>query len=172
VGTLAYNFARFGSPLQFGYNLIPGVLDEPWYREGIFALSPDYWARNAYHMFLEPWRAVSHAPWWIPSPWGGSIFLFSPFLILALVPGRRPFLLAAAAWLAIFLLIAAVFSHGNPGGWQISYRYAIPMLPWALVLLASRSHTFPRLEVALIVASIAINAFATIVFLRTDWMTP
>jgi hypothetical protein len=30
-----YNVARFGSPFDFGYERIPGVLEEPWYSDGI-----------------------------------------------------------------------------------------------------------------------------------------
>ena len=44
----AYNVARFGSPFEFGYGLIPGVLDEPWYAQGILAV--DYIPRHLHLM--------------------------------------------------------------------------------------------------------------------------
>lgn len=31
---------------------------------------------------------------------------------------------------------AAAICHGNPGGWQFSYRYATILLPWMFLLLA------------------------------------
>src|SRR6266511_527487 len=36
--TLGYTYARFSSAFDFGYARIPGVLDEPWYRHGIFSI--------------------------------------------------------------------------------------------------------------------------------------
>ena len=30
----------------------------------------------------------------------------------------------------------AAICHGNPGGWQFSYRYATILLPWMFLLLA------------------------------------
>src|SRR5262249_45681183 len=39
VLTWLYNYARFGSPLDYGYARIPGILSEPWYQHGIFSLS-------------------------------------------------------------------------------------------------------------------------------------
>ena len=36
---LAYNAVRFGSPLENGYSLIPGLLDKAQYSEGFFSLS-------------------------------------------------------------------------------------------------------------------------------------
>ena len=38
AATLAYNYARFGTPFDFGYARIPGVLEEPWYNHGIFSV--------------------------------------------------------------------------------------------------------------------------------------
>jgi hypothetical protein len=33
-----YNYLRFGSFMETGYGLIPGVLSEPWFQNGLFNL--------------------------------------------------------------------------------------------------------------------------------------
>ena len=45
LGLAAYNGARFGSPIDFGYAHIPSgesglITDEPWFSEGLLSRSP------------------------------------------------------------------------------------------------------------------------------------
>ncbi len=171
VLTLAYNDARFGSPFDFGYARIPGVLDEPEYAHGIFSLHAI--PRNAWQMLLAPPARIDHAPWLIPSGWGGSLLLYSPFLLLLVRRGARDADVKTTAWIAIAVLTAVLWLHGNPGGWQVSYRYAAILMPWAfLILLESSRRASPRLESTLIIASILINACATWIFCNTSLMEP
>lgn len=171
ISTLAYNAARFGSPFDFGYARIPGVLDEPWYKDGIFALSAI--PRNAYAMLIEPWKRLPGFPWLVPDGWGGSLFLFSPFLFLLARFGRGDLAVRLAGWAAISVLTFLLWIHGNPGGWQVSYRYASVLFPWALLILLE---TEPRQKIgwfpALAALSIAINAYATWIFCETKYMVP
>lgn len=171
VLTLAYNAARFSSPLDFGYSRIPGVMDEPWYRHGLFSL----WAvpMNVYHMLFEGWKRIGVAPWLVPTGWGGSVFLFSPFLILLFRRGARAFDIKAVAWTAIVLLTLVLWLHGNPGGWQISYRYGAILLPWVLLILAESSRRKNAgWEPALIAVSVIINVYAGWLFCCTAFMKP
>jgi hypothetical protein len=171
VATIAYNFARFGSPFDFGYARIPGVLNEPWYRDGLFSLSAV--PRNAWAMLFEPWRVRAAYPQLIPSPFGGSIFLASPFLLLLFRRGARDFDLKRLAWIAMIALTVVLWLHGNPGGWQFSYRYAMILLPWMfLILLESGPRFATRTETALAAASVAVNAYATYLFHWTDRVQP
>ena len=39
IFNMIYNYARFGTITDVSYYLIPGVLDEYWYAEGIFDIS-------------------------------------------------------------------------------------------------------------------------------------
>jgi hypothetical protein len=123
-------------------------------------------------MLIEPWRRIGHFPHLIPTGFGGSIFLSSPFLIYLFRIGARDATLKTLAWAAVAILTFALWCHGNPGGWQISYRYAMELLPWMfLILLENSPKKIGRLEVGLLLASIAINAYSTWLFLRTDYMT-
>jgi hypothetical protein len=170
VLTLAYNQARFGSPLDFGYARIPGVLNESWYKDGLFAVSAI--PRNAYHMLLEPWRRLPSFPWLVPSGWGGSILLSCPMLLLLFRRGGER-LVVVTAWVAMALATAVLWLHGNPGGWQYSYRYASDLVPWMVLLWTA--HGGPGvsgLERILFVASLAVNAWATYLFQWTTYVRP
>ncbi len=166
VATLFYNYARFGSPFDFGLARLPGVLAEPWYGHGIFSVRAI--PANAWQMLLEPWRRVAHSPWLLPDGFGGSIFFNAPFLFCIFLPRPSRNL---AAWIAIALLTSVFWCHGNTGGWQFSYRGAIVMLPWFFLLLLEYT-PLRRWQIALICFSIGINTCATFFFLWTNWIQP
>jgi hypothetical protein len=169
VATLAYNDARFGSLADFGYARIPGVLEEPWYRNGIFSLSaiPD----NAKEMLLTPWRKLDSYPYFVPTGWGGSIFLSCPFLVFLFRPSARDRQLRWLAICAIVVLTFVLWCHGNPGGWQYSYRYAMVLLPWFMVIMIENSPSrLSLIEWLLFVLSVAINGWASYLFLRSEYM--
>ena len=168
LATAAYNFARFGSIFDFGYALIPNLGTEPWYRHGLFSLSAIPW--NVYKMLFEGMRDLPEFPFLQPDPFGCSIFLASPFLFLLFREGGKHKLLA---WLAIGLLTFVLWCHGNPGGWQFSYRYAMILIPWMfLLLLGNGPRRASATEVVLFVVSIAINAMAVYQFLWTENIHP
>ena len=169
VLTLVYNYARFSSIFDFGYARIPGVLDEPWYQHGIFSIRAI--PLNAESMLIETWRRVDHFPYIVPTGFGGSIFLSCPFLIYLFRIGARDATLKTLAWVSIAVLTFVLWLHGNPGGWQISYRYAMELLPWMfLILLESSPKRVSLTEVALLIASIAINAYTMWLFLWTQYI--
>lgn len=171
VSTLAYNYTRFHSPLDFGYARIPGVLEEPWYQYGIFSIY--YIPLNFEEMLLRMWKPLPAFPYLVPTGFGGSILWSSPFLILLLRLGAKEKSLKYAAWIAIAILTFILWCHGNPGGWQFSYRYAMILLPWAfLILLENGSEKLTINEGVLFSLSIAINAYATWLFFWTDYVKP
>jgi hypothetical protein len=162
--TLGYNYARFSSIFDFGYARIPGVLDEPWYQHGIFSIHSI--PLNAQAMLFETWRRVDRFPYFKPTGFGGSIFLSCPFLIYLFRSGARDARLKTLAWIAVAILTLMLWLHGNPGGWQISYRYAMELLPWMfLIMLENCPKKVGLTEVTLLLASIAINAYSTWLFL-------
>ena len=67
----------------------------------------------------------------------------------------------------------AAICHGNPGGWQFSYRYATILLPWMFLLLTGNGPAkLSLIGVSLFAASVAINAMATWQFLWADQIKP
>jgi hypothetical protein len=169
--TLAYNYARFRSPFDFGYMRIPGVRNEEMFKHGLLSI---YSIReNAWAMLWAGWRILDHKPYLIPSGFGGSIFLSSPILVLLFRRRLRDPAVVIVSWIAIISLTLALWFHGNPGGWQFSYRYAMILLPWMfLVLLDNGRARASWAELALFVLSVGINAYATYEFLWTRNVQP
>ncbi|MBV8176729.1 MAG: replication initiation protein [Verrucomicrobia bacterium] len=172
LATLLYNYLRFHAPLDFGYARIPNVFKEPWYAHGIFSIYAV--TDNIKAMLLDPpFRVLNQFPYLVPNGFGGSIFLSSPFLFLVFKPGARDLKMKVVAWVAITLLVVPLWLHGSPGGWQFSYRYMMILLPWMFVLLLEgTSARVTRLESALCAGSILINAWASYVFLWTNYVQP
>jgi len=169
VATLSYNFVRFGSISDFGYARIPGVLEEPWYRHGIF--STQYMPDQAWQMLLKLWDIVPNFPYILPDPFSSSILLSSPFLLLILRIGAKDGAVKLAAWLAIITLTFVLWMHGNAGGYQFGYRYAMVLLPWAfIILLESAPRRISRFEWSLYIFSIAANIYATWLFHWTEFL--
>jgi hypothetical protein len=109
-------------------------------------------------------------PYLHPYGFGCSIFIASPFLFLLFREGGK---YKAAAWIAIGLLTAALWCHGNPGGWQFSYRYGMTLLPWMFLLLSGNGPArISANEFSLFAVSVAINAAATYQFLWTNLIHP
>ncbi len=171
--TLAYNYERFGSVRDFGYSRIPGVLSEAGYSDGVFSLKAI--AINSRVMVLGGWKRVSHYPYLVPDPFGGSIFLSCPLLLLLFRPGARSrdSAMRWCGWIAIIALTLVLWTHGNPGGWQYSYRYAIELLPWMFMLLLEADwRSWLWIEPALFGLAVAINVWATYLFLWTQYVRP
>jgi len=166
--TAAYNFARFGSVFDFGYARIPNLMTEPWYSHGLFSIKAVPW--NMQKMLFEGFGDTPTFPYFRFYPFGCSIFLASPFLFLLFREGGK---YRVASWVMIGVLTFVLWYHGNPGGWQFSYRYATVLLPWMFLLISGNGpKKLSITELALFVVSIAINAIATYQFLWTSEIHP
>jgi hypothetical protein len=171
VATLIYNYVRFHSFTDFGYARIPGVLEEPWYDHGIFSLY--YIPRQAWEMLLKLWEWKDTFPYLIPNGFSASILISSPFLVLVARFGSRDRILKYASWAAIAVLTFLLWMHGNSGGWQFAYRYAMVLLPWVfIVLLESSPRRITPVEWVLYVISFLANAYATWLFHWTEYVKP
>jgi hypothetical protein len=173
LATLAYNQARFGSIADFGYMRIPQVASEEYFKHGLFSFYSI--PRNAKAMLFEGWKVVERSPYLIPNGFGGSIFISCPLLLLLFRfrRGLRNHSLIVVSWIAIVVLTLTLWLHANPGGWQFSYRYGMILLPWMFLILLNNGKTKASiLEATLFMISFAINAYATYLFLWTDYVKP
>ncbi|HVF30968.1 MAG TPA: hypothetical protein VNA22_08355 [Pyrinomonadaceae bacterium] len=169
VATLVYNYIRFHSFTDFGYARIPGVLNEPWYNHGIFSWR--YIPTQMWEMLLRPWETRSAFPYLVPNPFSSSVLWSSPFLLFAFRPGARDKGLKIAAWLAVLVLCVLLWMHGNSGGWQFGYRYAMVCLPWLfVVMLESSPKKLTPLEWAAYAFAFLANIYATWLFHWTDYL--
>ncbi len=129
---------RFGDPLQEGYNLIPGLMQEYQYRYGFLAAQSV--GRNLFAMFLQVPKQVDTFPFVQPRVLGGlSIFLTTPAFIWAL-RAHRPTWFEVGAWVSILAIMVPIVLHADPGGAQFGYRYAIDFYPFAFVLMIRGMH--------------------------------
>ena len=158
-----FNIARFGSPTEFGYDLIrstdgKSVLSEAWYSHGI--VSPLYLARGLYSMLLRGWEFNDAFPWVEPT-WGGCSILFTTPILFFLTRATRGGALVLAGWIGLVLAVTLDLMHGNPGYAQFGYRFILDGLPFAWLLLgvlvARRGLT--RGMVAAVIVGSAINAY-------------
>jgi len=165
LGQAAYNWARFGSPIEFGYRWMnsPGALLERQATWGQFSLH--FVPENLYTLLIRP-PLVSLAPLRAePDPWGMGLLLTCPALLLILSPkvqrlldsGRRLtqrhadslFHLRKSAcicvpldplhvglWLSIALVQLPSLLYFNTGSYQFGYRFALDWLPLGLLLVA------------------------------------
>jgi hypothetical protein len=121
-------------------------------------------------MLFEGFGDTPEFPYFRFYPFGCSIFLASPFLCLLFREGGKYRLVS---WLMIGVLTFVLWYHGNPGGWQFSYRYATVLLPWMFLLISGNGpKKLSIIEVALFLVALAINAIATYQFLWTSEIHP
>ena len=166
--TAIYNYSRFGSVIDFGYGRIPGLLKEPWYQHGLFSLHAIRW--NAYEMLFRGVLDLPNFPYLQPGAFGCSIFIASPFLFFLFREGGRH---RAICWSAIGLLTFFLWCHGNAGGWQFSYRYAMILLPWMFLLVIENGPpVLTATETTLFIVSVLINGLAVYEFLWTNMIHP
>ncbi len=171
VSTLMYNYVRFHSFTDFGYARIPGVLDEPWYKHGIFSVY--YIPGQMWEMLIKLWEIRDHFPLPMPNGFSASILISSPFVLYAFRFGSRDKALKYLSWVAVLVLCILLWMHGNSGGWQFAYRYAMVCLPWLFVIMLENApKKVTPLEWTAYGVSFILNAYATWLFHWTENIKP
>lgn len=126
-----YNFLRFGTPLDVSYYLIPGILEEPWYKNGIFDIS--YIPRHLRVIFKGIPIFLSTFPYVKPSWDGMAIWITTPAFAYALFADIRD-KLAIGCWLSIIPIALLDFTHGTWGFAQFGYRFGMDFYPFLFLL--------------------------------------
>jgi hypothetical protein len=134
VAYLAYNAARFGTPLENGYWLIPGIPEEYQYRHGFFSVLNI--PRMLYAMFLSGPVQAPEFPWIQSRHLGGLSILLTTPLFLWVVKARHLDWFGVGAWAAIGLVMIPILTHADPGGAQFGFRYAQDIYPFLFLLVA------------------------------------
>lgn len=161
LALLAYNYARFQNPLDFGYATINGdpqiVQDVQTY--GMF--HPHFLARNLRIMFLGLPRLGAGFARLFPLE-GISLFLATPALLLLIARYPRRWWIGGA-WLSVLLSILMLAMYHNSGANQFGYRYLLDFIVPLWLLLAAALQKKPRgLFYLLTAASVAINILGTL----------
>jgi hypothetical protein len=158
VGALAvtgwWDYVRFGSPLETGYDIA-------WVTEPLQALR-DQGLFSIVHvptnlaLFIGGGFTVRDAfPWLVPSVEGHSILLTTPAVLIAAGAGLRE-RVNQVMWSAAILAAIPVFLYyGGGGANTYGYRYAMDFVPFLLVLVATACRDrFGNLERTLIGLSV------------------
>lgn len=153
-----YNIARWGTLLDRGYTLIPGVLEDPIYSEhGIFSI--EYLPRHLYAIVFRSWNYVDDPPFLQPNWYGLGLFLTTPallWLVRARIRDPRVF----ASVVATALVAIPIVTHGNVGLAQFGYRFSLDFQVFLFVILATVfERGMSRLAWLAAMASIAICAY-------------
>lgn len=126
-----YNFIRFGTIFDKGYLLIPGILSEPWYQNGLFSLS--YIPNHLKIIFASFPKFLKEFPYIVPSWAGLSIWITTPAFIYSFLADTKEWVVRWS-WLVIILIALVVFSHGTAGFTQFGYRFAVDFYPILMFL--------------------------------------
>jgi hypothetical protein len=135
AGLLAYNSARFGDPLDFGYRnaTVADNLVDDLRTHGQFSLH--YVGRNLRVMLLAlpHWDPPFGRP--VPDVQGMSLLLTTPALVY-LVRARRRSPCVVGAWTAFGLLLIPLVMYYNTGWSQFGYRFSLDFMVPVMFLLA------------------------------------
>ena len=158
---MAYNYVRFKAFFDVAYWMIPGVLNEPWFRLGLFNLA--YIPENL-APFLMGLPAFNFTVPFMHAPIQGlAIWFTTPAFIFALKSKLRN-AVTWSAWAAIFAIAFVIFTKGL-SGWGFGYRYAVDFYPFLFVLavrgMGVKLRWYHKL---LIVLGIVVNLWGTLAF--------
>lgn len=165
-----YNYLRFGSFLETGYDLIPGVLTEPWYSNGIFHTS--YIMNNLKVMFASFPIIKNEFPYITPS-WGGlSIWITTPafvYIFFANIKNKNNIF----AWISLLLIAFVTFTHGGTGFTQFGYRYAVDFYPLIFYILIDgvKNRGLKWHHWLLLIISIIVNLWGVLWINKFDWVS-
>ena len=153
--TAAFDFARFGSPLETGYGIawIAPPL-EALRSQGLFSIVH---VPTNLALFIGGGFGIRGAfPWLVPSSEGQSILLTTPALLIAVNAGLRDRQNLMLWGAAILTAIPVFLYYGGGGGATYGYRYAMDFVPFLFVLVAiALKERFGNLEKVLIGLSVA-----------------
>lgn len=176
--SLAYNAARFGHALDFGYAYVQGAanITAAYARYGGFNVR--YMPCNLYisliglpnilgqfspiatclcHYLLPNGPLPVANNWLAPNPLGMSVFLTTPAL-LYLFRARHRDPLIVAAWIGLLSVAIPLWMYHNTGSLQFGYRYSLDAAPFWMILLADGMQGNPsRWGKGLIILSVLIN---------------
>jgi 4-amino-4-deoxy-L-arabinose transferase-like glycosyltransferase len=127
----SYNYTRFGVVWDKAYILIPGLLQEPWYQNGVLNIKN---IPNHLKIIFTSLPLISRSPPFIRPSWAGlAIWITTPAFLYAFFAKIKE-KVVKFSWLSILLISLFIFSHGTTGFTQFGYRFAVDFYPILLFL--------------------------------------
>lgn len=165
-----YNDARFGNPLDTGYENIVfiGVLKARVEQFGVF--SDHYVLYNLYSYLFKGFNIEFIGKGMLQIKdmdlYGTALLVASPFFVAAFKTGWSKFL-RAFSWITIGIIFTALLFYHNNGKDQVNAsRFTLDFLPIMLVLAGIGAKNIPYwLFKSMVIYSIILNIIATIIHL-------
>ena len=156
----ATNWARFGSPADFGHaHFYANRVNADIRRHGLFSVH--YLGKQLRAAFLRLPRIEGGRLGYDPD--GMSLFVTTPLFLLLLFPRARP-RLHLPLWLTVAATALPGFLYQNTGYVQFGYRFSLDYTPYLFLLLAIGARPMSRWFWALALFGVAVNAWGALVF--------
>lgn len=161
VIAMAMNQTRFGSIAEFGHRyFFENRVNQDIDTFGLF--HPSYLSRNLEAAFLLFPKYVNGRLEY--SPWGMSLFLTLPALVLLVMPKEKP-RLHWPLWLTVAACALPGFFYQNTGYAQFGFRFSLDYTPYLLALLAIGGWNLKKpLPVALLTLGVLVNFWGALGF--------
>jgi hypothetical protein len=159
---LWHNHARFGSPLEFGYQYLTVAWQARMQKWGLFHYH--YLARNL-------GVVLTSLPWTSPlqiNAHGLALWVTSPFYLWLVWP-RRTGSLFWALWLTVAAVALPTLFYQNTGWVQFGYRFSNDYSVFLFALLAVGGTRLRGLFWAAAAAAVVVNAFGAVTFDRDQF---
>lgn len=161
VIAMAMNYTRFGSIAEFGHRFFfENRVNQDIDTYGLF--HPSYLSRNLEAAFLLLPKFTNGKLEY--SPWGMSLLLTLPALVLLVMPKEKP-RLHWPLWLTVAACALPGFFYQNTGYAQFGFRFSIDYTPWLLALLAVGGWQLKKpLPAALLALGVLVNFWGAVGF--------
>jgi hypothetical protein len=159
-----FNWARFGSPSEFGHFYLNVRWTDRIQRYGLFNYA--FLARNLAAAFTLTPKLLAKPPY-VQLPWHGLSMLITTPALAYLVWPRVHGGLHRALWLTVLPIALLSFLYQNDGWVQFGFRFSIDYLFLLMMLLAIGGRPMTRTMQVLIVVGVAVNLFGAITFGRS-----
>jgi len=162
VGMGAYDYLRYGDPLELGYRYmqLEHLLAQRVEATGSFNLV--YLAENLKNAFWKLPNIKNSCPFVFMDGWGLSMLISSPVLLLLVKAPWRDKIICVMALGALLVAIPSLLYY-NTGYLQAGYRYALDFLPLLFIPVIAATRGKLTWLTACLVAFSVIMAFLSLV---------
>jgi hypothetical protein len=167
---MIYNFMRFGVFWDKGYLLIPGVLDEPWFSNGIENIV--YIPRNLQTALWSFPNFLDQKPFIEPNWNGLSLWITTPAFIFAFfAPIKKR--VVQFLWGAILPIFLFVLAHGSNGFAQFGYRFSIDFYPFLILLtaLGAEKTGLKKIHWIVLFVGVVVNLWGVLWINKFGWVS-
>lgn len=168
VSLLIHNYIRFESLSEFGHTYLAGGGLQRVKEHGLF--NTHFLSRNLTAAFTLIPKFESVPPYITISKHGMSLLLTSPALFYAFRPMPRvhaeDVLWWRVLWVTIFVTALPGFFYQNTGYEQFGFRFSLDYTVYLILAIAVGRRPLGRVFKALVLWSVAVNAFGAATFKR------